>query len=138
MAVSDAVAVASLSNELGYPSTAGRIRERFHRAVRDADGIVLVAAEGSGGVAGWIHVQGRHLLESEPFAEIVGLVVDAKARRKGVGLALVRAAEAWATQQGYEAVRVRSNRLRAEAPGFYRSIGYEVMKAQNVFNRSLK
>jgi GNAT superfamily N-acetyltransferase len=133
----DAPVVAALSGQLGYPSTPEEIEHRLHGASRDPESALLVAEGGDGRVVGWTHVIGRHFLESEPFAEIVGLVVDAGARRLGVGRALATGAESWARARGYAAIRVRSNTARDESRPFYLGIGYETIKTQYVYRKKL-
>jgi len=63
-----------------------------------------------------MHVARRDLLEAKPRAEILGLVVDAAARQRGVGAALVDAAEQWARDHGFDELIVRSNVARPAAP----------------------
>src|SRR5215813_6371577 len=107
----DARAVADLSGQLGYPATAAQIRRRLAMQEKDSDSAALVFEDEEGRIAGWAHVIGRHFLESDPYAELAGLVVDAGARRKGVGRALVTAAEKWAIGRGYATiVCVRTSR----------------------------
>lgn len=133
----DAGSVAALAGQLGYPSTPEQIRERFAILSRDPDSATFVGEDESGRVVGWAHVTGRRQLESEPYAELAGLVVDASARRKGAGQALVSSAEAWAKGRGYPSMRVRSNVKRAEARPFYEGIGYVIGKTQNVYLKEL-
>lgn len=129
--------VARLSGELGYPATAAEIRLRFSAATRTSDAAVLVAESAEGEVVGWLHVLGRHFLESESHAEVGGLVVSSHARRQGVGRALMQAAELWASSARYGVVRVRSNVERTGARAFYEALGYEVIKTQNTFRKTL-
>ena len=133
----DAEAVARLSGQLGYPSSADDVERRFRALAGNPDLALLVAEDGDGGVIGWIHVGGRRFLTSDAFAQIDGLVVEASARRRGAGRALVRAAEEWARGRGYAVLRVQSNVQRTEARPFYESMGYEVIKSQWVFRKTL-
>ncbi len=138
MTARDAREVAALSSQLGYPSTAAEIEKRFRAAAQAPDSALDVAETDDGRVVGWVHVVGRHFLESEPYVEIAGLVVDAGARRHGVGWALVAEAETWAKERGYGTMRIRSNTARVEARPFYEQVGYEIIKTQYVFRKSLK
>ncbi len=131
----DAAEVAGLSGQLGYPSETEQIRERFRALSREPDSSVFVAERDDGRLAGWIHVLARRFLESDHYAEIAGLVVDAGARRGGVGRALIGAAEAWARERGCVTLRVRSNTRRVEAKPFYERMGYRVVKTQYVFEK---
>ena len=133
----DAEAVARLSGQLGYPSAADDVERRFRPLAEDSDVVLLVAEDGDGRVVGWIHVGGRRFLGSDTFAQIDGLVVEASARRRGAGRALVRAAEEWARGRGYSVLRLNSNVQRTEARPFYERMGYEVIKSQWAFRKTL-
>lgn len=133
----DVAAVVQLSEQLGYPTTDAAIRSRMSMLSASPSDAVWVAIGENRNVVGWIHVGRRVLLESEPFAEILGLVVGDGERGKGTGEALVRHAEAWARALGLTRVRVRSNVLRERARRFYERIGYSVFKQQAIFDRTL-
>ena len=77
------------------------------------------------------------MLESGERVEIVGLVVDEIARRKGIGRALVSAVESWAASKGLSAVFVRSNISRGEAHEFYAGVGFARTKTQHAYVKSL-
>lgn len=70
-----------------------------------ADTVVLVAErDGATGLGGFVEVGARSVAdgcETSPVAYLEGWYVDADTRRRGVGAALVHAAEAWARDQGY-------------------------------------
>jgi GNAT superfamily N-acetyltransferase len=137
MTEDDAEGVATLSTQLGYPSTAEETLRRF-RGIGDApDARVWVAQAPDGAIVGWIHLFGNRLLESDPDIEIGGLVVHEDARGRGVGRALVSAAEDWARERGYTMVSVRSNVIRREAHEFYKGLGYEPTKSQFKFRKKL-
>ena len=133
----DAVALARLATELGYPSHAEQIRVRLEALSSRADHWVGVATDQAGEVLGWIHVGRSVTLESGEFAEILGLVVASGARRAGVGRRLARAAEEWTRSAGFGRITVRSNVLRPESHLFYPSLGYARVKSQHVYVKSL-
>ena len=137
MTAADVAAAARLATQLGYPSTSKQVARRFDAIQAAADSQVLVAVDESGAMVGWIHIFGNRLLESEPDAEIGGLVVDESVRGRGVGSALVLAAESWARERGYSVVSVRSNVVRREAHEFYQERGYGVVKTQVKFRKTL-
>jgi GNAT superfamily N-acetyltransferase len=132
----DAAEVARLATQLGYPSTPDQVAQRLEVLAAKSESAVFVA-EGEGRLDGWISIQGRQQVESDPDAIIDGLVVDEAARRKGVGRALIAAAEAWARERRFGSVRIRSNTVRVDARRFYESVGYEVFKTQNAFRKAL-
>jgi len=134
--IADAAEIARLSTQLGYPASAEEMAVRLNVVLSAGDRRVFVAT-GKGYLLGWIGIELRTTLETGLKAEIVGLVVDADARRSGVGKALVQAAEAWVRERGLDAVMVRSNVARVESHPFYEGIGYVRRKSQHVYFKTL-
>ena len=132
----DAGPVAELCGVLGYPATARQIAARYGSISVRQNGRIFVADD-RGAVVGWLHVGGTCILEADPYAEIAGLVVTEGMRGRGVGAALVTAAESWAREHGYDTVRVRSNIVRTEAHAFYEHLGYGHIKTQKAFRKVL-
>jgi len=125
-----------LCKELGYPSDKARVKCRLEKILRSEKNMVQVAVEKTT-VIGWIHVFTSLRLESDPFAEIGGLVVSSEHRNKGIGRMLVNAADKWAIEKGFSKIRVRSRIERTDARRFYEKEGYVVKKSQNVFEKEL-
>ncbi|HKV65036.1 MAG TPA: GNAT family N-acetyltransferase [Rhodanobacteraceae bacterium] len=136
-APSDADELAKLSGQLGYPADAAAVLRRLDGMAEHHAGVVLVAVDPQGGLGGFAHVEPRRLLIAEPFAELAALVVSEMARGQRVGSALLAAAEAWAREQGFASMRVRSNILRERAHRFYLREGYAEKKRQAVFLKQL-
>lgn len=134
---SDAEALARLATELGYPTTADQAARRA-ASILDRPGNRILVAETAGAVVGWIHIAESVTLESEPAAEIAGLVVDERLRGAGMGARLVAEAEAWAAGRGYGRMRVRSNVKRNRARRFYERAGFVVTKSQRNFEKRLE
>ena len=133
----DASAVATLTTQLGYPSTEDEIRRRYDLIKDRWDARLFVAQHAGNVIVGWVHVQATYLLECDARAEIWGLVVAETARGTGVGRRLVEAAEEWALMRGLGVMVLKSNYLRTEAQGFYEHLGYKVTKTQNTFRKNL-
>ncbi len=133
----DADAIAELSGQLGYPVAAAAVRQRLERLLAAADQAVFVAAEATR-VVGWIHGADQLLVESEQRCEILGLVVDQRLRRAGVGRGLVAEIERWAGARGLAVISVRSAITRAESHPFYERLGYERVKSQHVYRKRLR
>jgi len=134
--VSDGDALADLSTQLGYPITPAEARERLAAIEGHPDHALLVAEE-DGRVSGWIQVSLTRAFETPVQAEIAGLIVDAAARGRSIGAALVGEAESWARARGCLALRVRPNVIRERAHRFYRRAGFEIIKTQHVFEKRL-
>ena len=135
----DAMELARLAGELGYPTEAAEMRRRLALLEGRTDHAVFVAERErpDGGMLGWIHVGCAILLESGESAEVLGLVVDPRGRRSGTGRMLVAAAEAWGRTLGLGSIVVRSNAVREEAHRFYPAIGYCLAKTQRVYSKPL-
>ena len=133
----DAEELAKLSGQLGYPADAAAMLRRLDGVTSHHAGVVLVALDPQDGLAGFAHVEPRHPLITEPFAELAALVVSEAARGQHIGSALLAAAEAWAREQGFANMRVRSNVIRERAHRFYLREGYAEKKRQAVFLKQL-
>lgn len=132
----DSAEVARLCTQLGYPTTTDEMTARMGVVISAGDRQVFVVEDGDR-LLGWIGVELRTTLETGRKAEIIGLVVDAQARRSGAGRALVEAAERWVRQNGLDAVMVRSNTVRQESHPFYEGIGFVRRKSQHVYHKTL-
>jgi GNAT superfamily N-acetyltransferase len=132
----DAAALARLCTELGYPST----EEQLHARMRHLDGAEhgLFVAEADGGeLRGVVDVHERLVLEEDPFAELIALVVAGDARGEGIGSALVAEAVRWARARGLGKLWVRVSLWREGTPQFYESLGFQLYKEQRVFELAL-
>jgi GNAT superfamily N-acetyltransferase len=137
-AACDSDDLARLSTQLGYPMTAREAAARLAEIAEHPDHALLVADAGpEGRLAAWLQVSLPRIFESPRQAEIAGLVVDEEHRGRGIGPALLRAAEAWARERGCAVLRVRSNVVRERAHGFYRREGFGEIKTQRVFEKPL-
>ncbi len=136
----DGAAIAAISAELGYPTTLEQIMRRY-AALSAQSGVhrVYVAqVRATGTIVGWVHVYGVHLLESDGYAEIGGLVVLKPFRRHGIGRALIAETEKWAAKNAYPNVRLRSGmQRRDEAHLFYERIGYTPSKQSMMFKKDM-
>ncbi len=135
--VRDVAAIARLSDELGYPGNPVSMEARVRKVTARKHHLLLVAQNDHGEVCGWLHAFGADYIESGFRVEIGGLVVSKAAQRSGIGSRLVGAAEQWAKSIGAEFVSVRSNINRKESHPFYRKLGYELKKTQQVYRKRL-
>jgi GNAT superfamily N-acetyltransferase len=130
----DAAEMARLAGELGYPMSTAEMARRLGVLLPIERHYIAVAATGDR-LVGWVHVEQRFSLEGGDRAEIMGLVVDSSARRRGLGRELVDVAENWARVQGVSAVTVRSNTARELSHPFYEALGYSREKTQHVYRK---
>ena len=134
---SDALSIAELSGELGYPATAKDISQRMRKLEAAAPNALFVAESPGAGVVGWTHVSVTHLVEHGTRAELNSLIVAEGQRSLGAGSKLLAAAEAWARKHGCPSMSVRSNVVRQRAHTFYQREGYEHYKTQKAFRKKL-
>lgn len=128
--------MARLSGELGYPARVRDMRQRLAALLPDERHCIAVAVDGDR-LLGWVHVDLRLSIVSGDRAELVGLVVDATARRRGIGRALVAVAERWVLGRHLPSIIVRSNIAREQSHPFYESLGYLRRKTQHVYEKHL-
>src|SRR5262249_16277043 len=121
--LADAPRMATLSGELGYPTTAAEMRTRLRAIGPPADNVVLVAHAPDGAGIGWIDARVEGLVEVPQRAEINGLVVGEEYRSLGAGARLLDEVEKWARSKKCVHMSVRSNVLRDRAHAFYERQG---------------
>jgi len=90
-----------------------------------ADATVLVAADASGSRLGFIHLHAAHdFFTGEEHGHVSDIVVAAEAEGRGVGQALMAAAEEWGRARGYRLLSLHVFDGNARAREFYRRLGY--------------
>jgi GNAT superfamily N-acetyltransferase len=134
--IHDAPALARLCTELGYPSTEAQIRDRLCRLGATEHGL-FVADAGDDELRGVVDVHIRLVLEEDPFAELIALVVTSGARGEGIGSALVAEAARWARARDLHKLWVRVSLWREGTPRFYEGLGFLLRKQQRVFELTL-
>lgn len=124
----DGAAVAALMQQLVAATrraAAPGLKARFEQMLTLRDYGVWVA-EDDGQVVGLVTANVRSTLQHcGPSALIDELVVDAGARGRGVGRALIEAVVAWASQRGASEVEVSTMMDNEAAQAFYQRCGFE-------------
>lgn len=135
--IADAAGIARLSAQLGYAADVAVFEDRLRRIAAMPTHAVLVCEDAAGRLAGFVGLEQRLMIESGDRVEIVGLAVDAEARRTGAGRALVAAAEAWTRARGIDTLFLRSNVVRPEAHAFYPALGFALAKTQHAYAKQV-
>lgn len=121
----DAVAIAALLGELGYPTDMDAATGRLGSLLSRQDYAVLVAEQDQRVVGlGSVHVLPL-LHAGGSLGLITALVVSEAARGGGVGRQLALRIEEFARSQGCTRVIVTTANHRGTAHAFYEQIGYE-------------
>ena len=92
-------------------------------AAVNGDGAVLVAADGDG-IVGVISIRPARHFTGEHDGYIGELAVAERASRRGIGRALVSAADAWACDHGLENLTLHTGAFNAGARAFYSALGF--------------
>jgi RimJ/RimL family protein N-acetyltransferase len=108
---------------LTYDRTRGDERRNVRGVQRDANVLVLVAADEEG-IVGRLSIARDRSPLSRHVAEF-GLMVAARARRQGVGSALIEEAIAWARNLGIVRLELTVFPHNTPAIALYRKLGFE-------------
>lgn len=107
------------------------VTEMFAQALASPDTAVFVA-EAEGQVVGYVQVRivppAREASMIQPRAGAeVGIAVLTAFRRRGLGTALMRAAQAWVVQQGAEFMLLDCHAANAAAIRLYEQLGFQTV-----------
>lgn len=120
----DAPELARLLTALGHTTTATDVAERWTRWTAAGNGAV-VAVLGDGALAGVVTLHQMTVLHRpKPVGRITALIVDTPVRGRGIGRALVGAAERMLSEAGCGLLEITSNVKWTEAHAFYSQLGY--------------
>ncbi|MBL0079018.1 MAG: GNAT family N-acetyltransferase [Bacteroidetes bacterium] len=129
----DAEQIQLLSAQLGYKITLKQTIAQIISIQKDENAFAILAIQNEK-VCGWLHGFIAIRLESLPFAEIGGLIVDENHRNKGIANGLIQEFVHWSKSKNIDKVRVRCNAIRTETHVFYEKLGFVENKTQRVFD----
>jgi GNAT superfamily N-acetyltransferase len=132
----DVAAVTALNHQLGYPLSVDQTLQNINAVMENKDHDAFVAVH-KNNVIGWIGVARAIQIETLPYCEIRGLIVDDKYRKHGIGKMLIEKAKQWAKEKGNDKLRLRCNVIRTEAHLFYQHLGFKEIKQQKVFEMEI-
>ena len=120
----DAEALADLMTQLGYETRASEMEMRME-AIRANKNYATFVAVSKGKVCGMIGTFTCYTYEhNSPSARILALVVSEKMRGRGVGRALIDAAEKDLARKNISRIAVNTRFERKDAHEFYEKLGY--------------
>lgn len=129
----DAESIATLSTQLGYESDIEQTSARIKLVINNSNENCAFVALVDGEVVGWIHGFYTLRIESDPFIEIGGLIVDEKHRNLKIGKQLIEHVNIWAKAHQVKKLKVRCNIKRTESHKFYERLGFKENKRQIAF-----
>ena len=131
--IEDAAGIARLNRDaLGYDYGSERTKTRLEKVLSMPSNRLLVA-ELDNRCIGYIHVIDYDCVYVDSLKDILALAVEPDTQGKGVGRALLNAAEDWAKQCGCAGVRLESGFDRTGAHRFYEACGYSLRKEHKNF-----
>ncbi|MEJ7749745.1 MAG: GNAT family N-acetyltransferase [Candidatus Limnocylindrales bacterium] len=120
----DAEAIASLFTDEGYPAGPTDIVERLSRFATLQSRVLV--AEHEDAVLGFLALHALPRFEhGDWIVRILALVVDAGARERGVGRALMGQAEEIGREVGAAFIEITAGHHRPEARRLYETLGYD-------------
>jgi len=120
----DAEAIATLFTDEGYPAGPSDIVVRLGRFASPEARVIV--AEHDGALLGFIALHALPRFEHDDWiVRILALVVDAGARERGVGRALMAEAERVGREVGAAFIELTAGHHRPEARQLYESLGYD-------------
>ena len=110
----------------GEESDVEKMREQLVQLQKDDDYILLGYAGEDGQLLGSVMgIVCQELYgDCRPFLVLENMAVDSRARRKGVGKALVQELERRAAMAGCSQILLVTEKVRVEACAFYESLGF--------------
>lgn len=121
---SDAETIAALFTDEGYPAGPSDIVERLTRFGSDFSRVLVAEQEGE--LLGFIALHAMPRFEHDDrILRVLALVVDAGARERGVGRALMAEAERIGAELGAAFIEITAGHHRPEARKLYESLGYD-------------
>ena len=120
----DAESIATMFTDEGYTAGPSDIVTRLERF--DTPNARVIVAEHDGALLGFIAIHALPRFEHDDWiVRILALVVDAGARERGVGHALMAEAESVARELGAAFIELTAGHHRPEARHLYESLGYD-------------
>ena len=123
----DVPSLATLMNELGYPTTVVDMQQRFELLQSNPDYLTWVAVYNDQ-VAGMIGlVRNIYFEKNGLYIRVGALVVNNEFRKMGLGKALLQKATDWAIACGITQIYLTSGNReeRTDAHAFYKHLGFE-------------
>jgi ribosomal protein S18 acetylase RimI-like enzyme len=120
----DADTIAALFTDEGYPAGPSDILERLTRFASDHSRVLVAEHEGT--LLGFIALHAMPRFEHDDrILRVLALVVDAGARERGVGRALMAEAERIGAELNAAFIEITAGHHRPEARRLYESLGYD-------------
>lgn len=135
----DAGAIKTICEEaLGHHTTEEHIEKRICELGGDSHYYIAVFEdEADNFVKGFLQAEEYSLLYGGRGWNIIALAVDEKFRLQGIGKALLRSLEEYASEENCDFIRLNSRIEREKAHGFYEHLGYRCDKTQKRFIKQL-
>lgn len=132
----DAERIMILSELLGYPLKENRFCENLKKLINHPQHLILVICINSK-VYGFIHLCEVINIITDPYCEIMALIIDEEKRGMGLGRLLLEESIEWVKNKKICTIKVSSNIVRIKAHGFYIKNNFQLIKTQHFFIKNL-
>lgn len=131
----DAEAISELNElQMGYRTSVKDTYERLTGILANKSDKIFVAAI-EGNVVGYVHANDYDVIYFPHMKNIMGIAVNEKFKRQGIGRMLINAVEIWARNTNAVGIRLVSGAARTGAHEFYRHCGFGGDKEQINFKK---
>ena len=122
------------TQEMGYDYPLTQTKLKLQAIINSPHDKIYVAIKDHQ-VIGYVHANDYDTIYAPHMKNIMGIAVDSRYKRQGIGTALLTKIEQWAKESGAKGVRLVSGATRKNAHAFYRSMGYGHEKQQINFKK---
>ena len=121
-------------DEMGYDYPLEETMKKLEFLLQSDNDKIYVAVIDDN-VVGYIHANNYDVIYFPHMKNIMGIAVDKKYKRQGIGRKLLEAVEKWANETNARGIRLVSGASRKSAHEFYRNCGYDGGKEQLNFKK---
>jgi GNAT superfamily N-acetyltransferase len=102
-----------------------------------SDNKIFIALNEEGKAVGYTFTGVCYYLGSDPFVEVIQLLVDKDNRGQGIGKKLIEYVSEYYKNQGINVMKLHSRIERERAHSFYKNLGFKEFKQSKFFEKQL-
>ena len=134
----DIETIVQMSAQFGYEIRYGNFTERINELIKNSSHAIIVATNAENKAVGWIQLEMSSFIFSDKTCIILAVFVDKNFRGNQIGKKLIEKAEIWAKEKGCMSFKICSDLTRIDLQAFYKHMGFELVKSEQVFFKRFK